>query len=162
MSNARARFLSRRLKLIDDIKSEQGCKQCGIRDPQVLDFHHRDPNTKRYAISKIRTHAKKTLLEEIAKCDVYCANCHHILELEQGVYQSGTLIRTRREQMRKWLDGLKTECGCGESDPRVLRFVGSNPSVQQMWHKGWGKERILAAIEECELLCLNCIRKRND
>lgn len=52
------------------------CK-CGEADPTVLDFHHvRGP--KRFAIARgiSAGYCIETILEEIAKCEVVCANCH--------------------------------------------------------------------------------------
>src|ERR1035438_6866152 len=55
--------------------SEQGCKDCGEKDPIVLDFdHHKD---KKYNLSdKFSCTPWDTLLKEIEKCDVRCSNCH--------------------------------------------------------------------------------------
>lgn len=41
-----------------------------------MDLDHRDPLQKRFELSKQKTCSEKRLLEEIAKCDVVCANCH--------------------------------------------------------------------------------------
>ena len=52
------------------------CVDCGETDPVVLEFDHR--SGKRAAISDLmRRHANwTTVLSEIEKCDVRCANCH--------------------------------------------------------------------------------------
>ena len=58
------------------------CLQCGFNDhPAALDFHHRDPATKMYSVGQMWVTAKsiEAMKEEIAKCDVLCANCHRIL-----------------------------------------------------------------------------------
>lgn len=53
------------------------CVDCGETDPIVLDFDHRDGTKKKFAISqRIGRCSLHTLLTEIAKCDVRCANCH--------------------------------------------------------------------------------------
>ena len=54
------------------------CISCGEADPIVLDFDHRDPSEKSMNVSDmIRClFSLDTLREEIAKCDVLCANCH--------------------------------------------------------------------------------------
>ena len=51
------------------------CLDCGETDAVVLEFDHlRD---KRFSIgAKLATHTWADILEEIAKCDVVCANCH--------------------------------------------------------------------------------------
>lgn len=57
-------------------KSNFSCKKCGEKRPYLLDFHHKDPNEKDFAISdKPRINLNK-IQEEINKCDVLCANCH--------------------------------------------------------------------------------------
>ncbi len=54
------------------------CVDCGEADLCVLEFDHRDPKTKKYGIAQIlcNNHSIETLLEEMQKCDVRCANCH--------------------------------------------------------------------------------------
>lgn len=60
------------------IKSTLVCIRCGESHPACLQFHHRDPSTKRFAISQaIRLCVnREDILEEIRKCDVLCGNCH--------------------------------------------------------------------------------------
>ena len=55
--------------------AENPCVDCGERDPIVLEFDHlRD---KSFNIgSSLTTVRWQTLLDEIEKCDVVCANCH--------------------------------------------------------------------------------------
>lgn len=73
-SNKRTR--NRRSNMINAIKTEAGCADCGERDPIVLDFDHL--GDKKFAIAKgvgmgvslVRLRA------ELAKCEVVCANCH--------------------------------------------------------------------------------------
>ena len=54
------------------------CVDCGESDPVVLEFDHRDRATKRLAIAQMieRRYSWQTILVEIEKCDVRCANCH--------------------------------------------------------------------------------------
>lgn len=56
------------------------CLDCGISYPYyVMDFDH-VRGEKRFNLSEIinGTQSKKAILEEIAKCEVVCANCHRI------------------------------------------------------------------------------------
>jgi len=42
-----------------------------------MDFHHREPAMKRYGVTRMVGRAGAALiLEEAAKCDIVCANCH--------------------------------------------------------------------------------------
>ncbi len=51
------------------------CMDCGETNPIVLQFDHRD--NKSFGISnRIAAQKWETLLNEINKCDVRCANCH--------------------------------------------------------------------------------------
>lgn len=60
---------------------DRPCADCGQEYPSyVMDFHHRDPKTKSFDVSKAHTRSLKSLRAEIAKCDVLCANCHRIRE----------------------------------------------------------------------------------
>lgn len=62
------------------IKLERGCIDCGYNaHPSALDFDHRNPAAKSFTISKAVTSRNvASLLIEVAKCDVRCANCHRI------------------------------------------------------------------------------------
>jgi hypothetical protein len=55
-------------------KTANPCR-CGISDPLVLEFHHRDPATKSFNISDLR-YTMEAVAVEIQKCEVICANCH--------------------------------------------------------------------------------------
>ncbi len=68
---------------LSSIKSKSGCARCGHTDPRALDFHHRDPFTKFTSVScMVACYAKATIINEIAKCDVLCANCHRLTEAD--------------------------------------------------------------------------------
>ncbi len=65
---------------LNNLKSEIGCNQCGINNPIVLDFHHRDSKNKKFGLDYY--HASKyciqKILQEILKCKILCANCHRL------------------------------------------------------------------------------------
>ena len=51
------------------------CADCGESDPLVLEFDHLAD--KKFNIAKgITAHSWQALVDEIAKCEVVCANCH--------------------------------------------------------------------------------------
>lgn len=61
------------------------CVDCGNDNPVVLDFDHIDPSLKTESISKIVSggFSRKKIWDEIAKCEVRCANCHRIRTASQ-------------------------------------------------------------------------------
>jgi hypothetical protein len=53
------------------------CVDCGESDPVVLDFDHRDASLKRATVSVLIWATSWAVVEqEMARCDVRCANCH--------------------------------------------------------------------------------------
>lgn len=74
--------LAPRRAMVDRIKIESGCVDCGIRDPQhpeIYDFDHL-PGVEKVANVAILIvkGTEEELLAEIAKCEVVCSNCHRI------------------------------------------------------------------------------------
>jgi len=74
--------------IVDAIKLDMGCAYCGFNaDSVALQFDHIDPAVK-YRTRKGRLvhlsdmvhdrYSLSTILAEIAKCRVLCANCHAI------------------------------------------------------------------------------------
>lgn len=75
---SRVKWQSELRALLAQLKSVP-CADCkGTFDPVCMDFDHREPGTKREAVSKLFKRGKKAVLAEIAKCDVVCANCHRL------------------------------------------------------------------------------------
>jgi hypothetical protein len=85
----RQRVPEMKLQLFKDIEQTQ-CKHCGINNPIVLCFHHRDKKEKSFGIAWAFTHsyAYETILREAKKCDVLCANCHLILHATEEDHAS--------------------------------------------------------------------------
>jgi hypothetical protein len=78
INERRRRDYQRQLDLATQLKLERGCVDCGYaKVGRALDFDHRVPEDKRFSIAKrYGKVSDETLLAEIAKCDVRCANCH--------------------------------------------------------------------------------------
>jgi hypothetical protein len=57
--------------------SEHPCADCGETDPIVLEFDHLDANAKSFNIGNALSYRNwESILREIEKCQVVCANCH--------------------------------------------------------------------------------------
>jgi hypothetical protein len=62
-------------------KSKCECISCGTNNPDLLHFHHRNPNEKSGNVSTMANKgiSINTIKKEIDKCDPLCANCHILL-----------------------------------------------------------------------------------
>lgn len=75
---ARANALQKRMReYVNEVKSVP-CFDCKVMYPTyVMDFDHRERSDKISDIAALIKNGNwKTLKDEIAKCDVVCANCH--------------------------------------------------------------------------------------
>lgn len=78
-------------------------------------------------------------------------------------------IRKRLIELSIWFRELKSRLTCircGENHPATLDFHHRDPSskvaaVSEGVRDGWKRERILAEIEKCDVLCANCHRKEH-
>jgi hypothetical protein len=62
---------------LHDYKLEQcTCLRCGEGDPACLDFHHTGEKEMGIAEMVVYGYGREAILEEIARCEVLCANCH--------------------------------------------------------------------------------------
>lgn len=66
---------------------EQPCMDCGNSFHfSAMDFDHREGEQKKGAITDMMRNMRvtlKRLIEEIAKCDLVCANCHRVRTYER-------------------------------------------------------------------------------
>lgn len=77
--DAVARNQLKKRKIIDQIKLDRGCMDCGYNKyPFVLQFDH-VRGQKQFTIgTSIGNRPLQALLDEIEKCDVVCGNCHAV------------------------------------------------------------------------------------
>src|SRR5438128_4021279 len=87
MAKGRSRHATAELKTrVREYLLEHSCVDCGESDPAVLDFDHlRD---KKADVSTLIQFAVswRALADEIAKCEVRCANCHRRRTATKGNY----------------------------------------------------------------------------
>jgi hypothetical protein len=169
------------LEFLRDLR-RRPCEDCGGSfPPWVMDFDHRDPKTKSFALAAGHALLKPrdALLAEIAKCDVLCANCHAMRTYKwiksEDVFSSRAKGTSRylarktayREEQIKLLANVRTvPClDCGGTFPFfVMQFDHRDPiekryMVSQMVGRT-GTERILAEVAKCDIVCTNCHRER--
>ncbi len=74
-SQAMKYYYKKKQFIID--KKIDPCYDCKMIFPSYcMDFDHRENEVKCFTIANCTTFSMKKLEEEIAKCDVVCANCH--------------------------------------------------------------------------------------
>jgi len=74
MDRKKSLALERAAFLFDFFRTHP-CVDCGETDPVVLEFDRR--SDKAFSIAQgLRDRSWPSLLKEMAKCDVVCANCH--------------------------------------------------------------------------------------
>jgi hypothetical protein len=85
--------------------SERSCVDCGEGDPLVLEFDHL--GNKKFDIARgLRGRTWQAVLDEIAKCDVVCANCHR---RRTGLREGSA----RAAAAQRRLAGLSSDGGAG-------------------------------------------------
>ena len=73
------RSRARNKEFIKDYLKDKKCTDCGLTDPRILEFDHvRGEKTANVADLSRRGYGIKAIEDEIAKCEVRCANCHRI------------------------------------------------------------------------------------
>ena len=80
----------------DQHRRKAKCQNCGLSGetcPWLLEYHHRVEGSKTAAVGHLvgNGYSQKRILEEMAKCDILCSNCHrrhHYEEKLEGVTYS--------------------------------------------------------------------------
>jgi hypothetical protein len=149
------------------------CVDCGEADSVVLEFDHL--REKRAAISALRVAATacSAIADEIAKCEVVCANCHrrrtanraNWWRLNPDSEPPPSLSKCEARNARHIFAVLRASgcVDCGENDLVVLDFdhVGTKrATVARLAHDGYSLRRLDEEIGECEVRCANCHRRR--
>ena len=106
------------------------CQECGYRGENTssLEFHHRDPTTKKFDVSKrcIGDNIGEILceiVEELEKCQVLCSNCH--------------MLRHRVTKRWKRLEPLIFQEADRESE-WIKRPRLNDEEVERLWRSGKG------------------------
>jgi hypothetical protein len=155
------------------------CADCrGSFAPHQMDFDHRDGTVKRFTVMSGGAMLRSTsaLLDEVAKCDVVCANCHRIRTWERHVARRlpptgrSRDIERKREYWRRqarMLDCIRqVPCmDCGRRFPPCAmdfdhRDPGSKRSAVMRMIGRAGTARILDEVARCDIVCANCHRLR--
>jgi len=72
-----------------DYLQEHPCEECGETDIRVLEFHHIGQKDKAIVTLVSGGYSVERIQEEIAKCQVLCANCHRKITVEERGWYRG-------------------------------------------------------------------------
>jgi len=140
------------------------CTDCGYeRCTAALEFHHRQAGTKEFGIGAF-TGSWSRALDEAAKCDLLCANCHRRRHVTSGPSDGAELNRRRALKVRVVLHfgGRCVRCGFA-AHVSALEFHHRDPDSKEFGIAQGGILRswaaILAEAAKCDLVCANCHRE---
>ena len=157
----------RRMEMKNELIAARGgrCIDCGYSgSTTALEFHHRDPASKEFAISRASASIAR-VWSEAAKCDLVCANCHRARHAAARGAGGGPVVEARRRTKQRAVELFGGRCaGCGRLVPVAAfefhhreagtkEFAISADGIPRRW------ERIVAELGKCVLLCANCHRE---
>jgi hypothetical protein len=144
------------------LKHRQLCFDCERSFPfYVLDYDHRDPTTKFRDVGALAVCSDKVLFAEIAKCDLVCANCHHIREAKRRTI--------RLKEPKYWSFYIKTKdvpcLDCKEKYlPEAMEFDHRDPSTKVKQVSAMLRHslpKLIVEMSKCDIICRNCHRTRS-
>lgn len=170
----------RNASIVLEYLSTHPCVQCGERDPVVLEFNHVDPHTKVGNVAELARSgcSRQRLHDEIAKCEVMCANCHQRFtwSARSAHYRrpAGSIANPRVAKFRAAANERNHQlvlqvlsnarcADCREEDALVLQFDHLTDKVDHVaWLVGSGCSplRLARELSKCEIRCANCHRRR--
>jgi Zn finger protein HypA/HybF involved in hydrogenase expression len=161
-------------RLVREHLEAHPCLDCGEPDTSVLEFDHL--GDKRGEVSALAAGGLSlaALRKEVEGCDVVCANCHRRRTNRRNgswrvrpetVEHNSPMWATRARNQAYVRDLLlESRCAdCGLADLMVLEFdhIGAkNASISELVRGGYSLARLKAEIEQCEVRCANCHRRR--
>lgn len=84
---------AKRRAMLDELKNKP-CMDCGgTFPPECMDFDHREGEVKLLRIGSQLRRKWESVLAEIAKCDLVCANCHRIRTKNRGYHNVPLEVR---------------------------------------------------------------------
>jgi len=93
--------IDQKIAFLQQYKMEKGCSVCGYNEiPQALEFDHIDRSKKKFGMNKAYKYKWPTIMEELEKCVVLCANCHRKKTVEDKDYLNN--VTKEPEEVRQY------------------------------------------------------------
>lgn len=156
------------------------CLDCGRRFPPFcMEFDHVKEG-KRHNIGEMTSWAIKTVLVEIEKCELVCANCHRVrtalrrsvpqapnTDLPAWKYNKALQQQEKIASFRDWTASLKrAPCvDCGDAfHPAAMDFDHVHGKKLFSISNGWQhtQAEVSAELAKTELVCACCHRLRTE
>ncbi len=126
------------------------CSKCGIKDIFVLDFHH-VKDDKEKEVGKLLNKNWKTISNEIDKCILLCRNCH------QEMHHQNMLRADAKKYLMSIIGNPKCSCGYDKVEGLVFHHVDdTNKLFAVSSAMRMKKNKLIAEVKKCEVLCGNC------
>ena len=143
-------------------KENSQCLDCKIDDYRLIEFHHLDPNEKKFNLFHAPSVDK--LYEEYKKCIALCGICHRRRTKEMS-------NRPRLTNNAKYITDLKRNKKCTNCewyDEKLLEALEFDHidrklklyNISRMKRSSFSMEDINKEVSKCRLLCVNCHKLR--
>lgn len=146
----RAKSYRIRLKEKAVIYKGNACKNCGYnKSLRALDFHHRDPSQKDFAIGETRQGKKivrswDALIPELDKCDLLCKNCHAEVHENTDSYDIETKFKIHKKNINlinmHIIEGRYTPEQMMDKINQGQYETKEQMNCREILHKQWLKE----------------------
>lgn len=142
------------------------CKNCGISNIHVLDFHHISDD-KAGTVATLKNGSWPKLRKELDVCELLCANCHQERHFDLN---EGALNNRASVNKKTFLEAIKKfECErCGYNkcyDSLDFHHINDNKKEFSLGHinkrfssVGRLTKVVLEELNKCVVLCRNCHR----
>lgn len=113
-------------KQLWQLRVGQSCQDCGETDPVVLDFDHVQ-GTKRWNVSSMVNsgYSWESILGEVKKCEVVCANCHRRRTAKRAGWTRGSIPSAPTNQSENGLVAQIGERRLGKAEVAGASPAGS-------------------------------------
>lgn len=163
-SYARKRYLQHKRFLVE-LKEGMGgkCVECGAVDS--VEFDHKDPGTKVFAMSQSHGYEREAVIEEAGKCQLLCRACHWAktrAEHAVSAFKMKDEVKARRlRENAKYIENKKTSCVvCGAKEMLEFDHVRGVKFRAVAMMKAYSRKRIDDEIAKCEIVCRKCHNAR--
>jgi len=152
--------------LVARLRHDQPCGDCGITFPYfLLEFDH-VRGKKAFGLGQAQTvmlsHAR--LLDEAAKCEIVCVNCHRRRSFEANALRNNGLVGKRLLRTPvAILRALKRRSVCADCRIRHPYFLldldhrhGKTKALSRLVNEGLSIDSLRTELAKCDVVCANC------